>query len=110
MQWDRVKILMDKNGLTSKEIAAIAGVVPSSITKWKAGASIRTDALMRIAIHFGVSSDWLLGGSCAPPFIHDSPAQQDLNTLHRITGKCTECEKKQAHIDRLERIIDKLTK
>ena len=101
MTWDKVKMLMDKNGLTSKEVAAIAGVVPSAITKWKAGASIRTDALQRIAVHFGVSSDWLLGSSTAPP----TPKEK---TLHCAPGPCQECVIKDAEITRLNKIIDKL--
>jgi transcriptional regulator with XRE-family HTH domain len=99
MTWDKIKQLMDKDGLTSKEVADIAGVVPSAITKWKAGASIRTDALQRIAVHFGVSSDWLLGTSTAPP------EQKKMNC---DVGPCRECAKKEAEIKRLNKIIDKL--
>lgn len=110
MQWDRVKALMEKNGLTSKDIAAIAGVVPSAITKWKAGSSIRSNALRRIAVYFGVSSDWLMAASSDPPSKHAPIIIPDGKTLHCAPDSCPECAKKQAHIDRLERIIDKLTK
>jgi transcriptional regulator with XRE-family HTH domain len=168
MTWDKVKTLMEKNGLTSKEIAAIAGVVPSAITKWKAGSSIRTDALQRIAVHFGVSSDWLLGNETFGSRLKQSRERAGItpeelgkkveakatyilgleNGVHPPTdglsnvlapilgvtvewlqdgimmpgmtgnvGPCIECAKKdieigkkQAQIERLEKIIDKLMK
>jgi len=45
----------------------------------------------------GISFEWLRDGD------------KNMNKLEK-TGSCAECVKKQAHIDRLERIIDKLTK
>lgn len=108
MTWDKIKQLMDKDGLTSKEVAAIAGVVPSAITKWKAGASIRTDALHRIAVHFGVSSDWLLGASTAPPVEAIQNNRVTEKKLHGYSRPCHECAKKAAEINRLNKIIDKL--
>ena len=60
--WQRIQSLMEKTGISSRELAKIAGVVPSAVTKWKAGSSIRNAALSRIAIHFGVSTDWLVTG------------------------------------------------
>jgi DNA-binding Xre family transcriptional regulator len=61
--WDRILSLMAKTRVNSKELADIAGVVPSAVTKWKKGASIRSDALRRIAVHFGVSLDDLVGNT-----------------------------------------------
>ena len=52
---------MKARGLNAKEIAEIAGVVPSAVAKWKAGGKIGADKLQRIADHFGESVDWLLG-------------------------------------------------
>lgn len=118
MQWDRVRELMEKNGLTSKDIAAIAGVVPSAITKWKAGSSIRSTALRRLAVYFGVSSDWLMSASSDPPSKHAPIITPEEKTLHSEMSdntepymvECLECKKKAIQIERLERIIDKLTK
>lgn len=61
--WERIFRLMHSNGVSSKQLAEIAGVVPSSVTKWKNGASIRNDSLQRIALHFGKSVDYLLTGT-----------------------------------------------
>ena len=60
--WDRISALMVENDVSSKKLAEIAGVAPSSVTKWSNGASIRNDALSRIAIYFGKTVDWLLTG------------------------------------------------
>ena len=54
---------MNARGLNAKEIAEIAGVVPSAVAKWKAGGKIGADKLQRIAEHFGESVDWILGRS-----------------------------------------------
>jgi transcriptional regulator with XRE-family HTH domain len=59
--WGRVLSLMQRERLSAKDLAAIAGVVPSAVVKWKHGGSIGADKLQRIASHFGESVDWLLG-------------------------------------------------
>ncbi len=59
--WERIFALMKAEGLNAKEIAHIAGVVPSAVAKWKTGGKIGADKLERIANHFGKSVDWLLG-------------------------------------------------
>jgi transcriptional regulator with XRE-family HTH domain len=71
--WKHIEPLMRKNGISSKKLAYIAGVVPSSVTKWKNGSSIRNEALNRIAVHFGVSVDWLLRESETSASIDASP-------------------------------------
>lgn len=57
--WTQIERLMAERGLTGADVARIAGVVPSAVTRWKAGAQIRLDTLSRIAQHFGVSVDAL---------------------------------------------------
>jgi hypothetical protein len=69
-------------------------------------------------LHFGVSTDWLLGTSKTP--IENSVATKypDAKVLHSAVSantelygaECKECKKKAVQIERLERIIDKLTK
>lgn len=70
--WPQIKALLDKTGISARKLAEIAGVVPSAVTKWKSGSSIRNDALNRISVHFGVSTDWLLTGNESPT--HPTPA------------------------------------
>ena len=52
---------MEGNGTTGKELARICDVAASAVTKWKKGGNIGNDKLKRISVHFGVSTDWLLG-------------------------------------------------
>jgi len=61
--WERISALMKDRCINAKEIAEIAGVVPSAVAKWKTGGKIGADKLQRIADHFGESVDWLLGRS-----------------------------------------------
>lgn len=57
--WERIEPLVNSSGLTMKQLAAIAKVVPSAVNKWKAGAQIRFASLLRIADYFGVPIDSL---------------------------------------------------
>ena len=51
---------MDREHVSAKKLAEIAGVVPSAVSKWKNGGSIGTDKIKRIADHFGVTIDDLV--------------------------------------------------
>lgn len=53
---------MQSKGIGKADLAKIAGVGASAVTKWAAGGAIRPATLKRVADHFGVSIDWLLGG------------------------------------------------
>ncbi|MDD2348286.1 MAG: helix-turn-helix transcriptional regulator [Kiritimatiellae bacterium] len=53
-QWERLEPLVKSSGLTMKQVADIAKVVPSAVNKWKAGAQIRFASLLRLADYFGV--------------------------------------------------------
>jgi len=61
-QWERIAELAKKHNISWTKLAKVAGVAPSAVTKWRSGGGIKTDALNRIAMHFGVSADWLLAG------------------------------------------------
>lgn len=52
---------MRQKSVSARELAEIAGVVPSAVMNWKRGHPIKTDSLLRIAVHFSVSVDSLLG-------------------------------------------------
>lgn len=81
--WERIHELMEKNRVNSKELADVAGVVPSAVTKWKSGSSIRNDALSRIALHFGVSTDYLMSGAREKDDIAlEQTAGAAINALH----------------------------
>lgn len=60
---DRFRDLRDKEGLTQEQLAQIAGVQVSTISKIESGATtkISSTILTAIADHFHVSTDFLLG-------------------------------------------------
>lgn len=83
---------MRRDGIGKAQLADAVGVGPSAVTKWAAGGAIRPVTLRQIALHFGVTVDWLLGekeenaGARERPMPYRSapqcrfPADCDLNT------------------------------
>lgn len=61
--FDAIQTLMNTNGVSKKELAAIAGVQPSSVTKWVSGGAIRLKYLHKIAQYFNVETQQILAGS-----------------------------------------------
>jgi len=74
--------------------------------------------ILQIVEVTGTSLDWLLGKSKAPTKKETACAYPDVKVLHSAMSdntelygaECKECKKKAVQIERLERIIDKLTK
>ena len=96
---------------TQRQFANKIDVPLTSYTNWVLG--LRTpnmEAIQKMCSHLGVSADWLLGLSTAQPFQEQTEKPSKTKTLNCSLGPCQECAKKQAHIERLERVIDKLTK
>jgi transcriptional regulator with XRE-family HTH domain len=59
---ERVKYLRTQSGLSQREFSEKMNVVRSAVTKWESGASMPPgDTISRIANHFGVTTDYLLG-------------------------------------------------
>lgn len=65
---ERILDLMKERKLTQKELAARIGVTESALSRFLSGATDRLDseALLRIARCFGVSTDFLLGETAVP--------------------------------------------
>lgn len=56
--------LLNEKGVTAYRVAKDTGLNPTTFTDWKKGkSSPKTDKLQKIADYFGVSLDWLTGGS-----------------------------------------------
>ncbi len=102
--------------MTQRQFANKLGVPLTSYTNWVLG--LRTpnmEVIQKICSRLSVSADWLLGLSTAPPPIEKRVTMGEESGAYRAV--CHECEKKdhelakkQEHVERLERIIDKLTK
>lgn len=94
---------------TQSAIAAELQVNQQTYARWELGdRQPKLQDLASIALHFGVSSDWLLG-------VDKSKHAKKLNSVmgdktELYMAECQECKKKAVQIERLERIIDKLTK
>jgi transcriptional regulator with XRE-family HTH domain len=60
---DRLFSLMEKRGITQKQLSEGIGISPRTISDWKTkGASPRADKIDRICGFLGVSAEWLLFG------------------------------------------------
>jgi len=60
----RILRLMEINSVTATELSIATGVYASSITKWKKGIQKpSTEAIVKIADYFGVTTDYLLIGA-----------------------------------------------
>jgi transcriptional regulator with XRE-family HTH domain len=58
----RIAQLISESGKTQSETSYDLRVPPAMLSRWSSGASIPSvENLIRIAEHFGVSADWLLG-------------------------------------------------
>lgn len=61
MFWDNFYLLCTKNGISPNALAKQLGIPSGSITAWSKGSVPRNNTLKKIAEHFDVSVDWLLG-------------------------------------------------
>lgn len=104
---DRLESL--RKGLTQKAFAEKLDVPLNTYTAWLRGERLPSyEAIEKICTVLCVSSDWLLGLAQAPPGKTLHSKMSDNTELYM--AECQECKKKAVQIDRLERIIDKLTK
>ena len=70
-----------KEKLTNGKIAKDLGVAPASLTHWCSGEKFPSgDMLVKIALYFGVSIDWLVG------FIESKSIKQDMKNACSVTG------------------------
>ena len=104
---DRLESL--RSDLTQKQMAAKIGVPLNTYTNWIRSINVpKADQLQKICTVFGVSSDWLIGLTQATQTKQLHSIMSDNADVY--LAECPECKKKDVKIERLERIIDKLTK
>lgn len=59
---ERIKILREASGLNQKDFAASLGIDATTYNKWEKTKSVPSiDTLVRLARHFGITVDYLLG-------------------------------------------------
>lgn len=61
MFYDRVKGLCDENGVKITNLLTELNMSPGNITRWKSGTIPDANTLVKLAQHFNVSTDYLLG-------------------------------------------------
>jgi len=60
---ERILSLMEERGVNAKKLTTSTGLNHSAITNWKNGqGKPSTEAIIKIADYFGVTTDWLLTG------------------------------------------------
>jgi len=70
--FDRFKLLASQAGTTVNAAAKELGISSGSVTSWKNGTEPGSSAVSKIADHFNVTTDYLLGKTDIPsPLTHD---------------------------------------
>lgn len=68
---DRIKILIDKNNISSSQFAAKVGIARSNLTKWqnmeRGQRNLSLNTLRKIAEAYNVSISWLQNGDSSEP-------------------------------------------
>ena len=67
--FDRISALCKERGTSPSAVAREIGLNNSSATYWKRGSIPKGDTLQKLAIYFGVTTDYLLG-NVSEPFFH----------------------------------------
>ena len=59
---ERLKELISEKGLNNQKLSDLTGIPRTSISNWLNGRrTVQIEALVQIALFFGVSTDYLLG-------------------------------------------------
>ena len=61
---ERIKELREEEGISQARLAEVTGLSQSAIAAWEVGKNvINANAIITLAKHFGVTTDYLLGVS-----------------------------------------------
>ena len=90
----RIKDLRTNSKLSMEQLAELLNVTKSRINMWENNGTVpRMDALIKVANHFGVTTDYLLGNDNNKNRTQNNVR---LNSLQRNLGKLNEKELAQA--------------
>ncbi len=79
-------MLLTRNSVGKKDLAKICGVRPSAVTKWVTGGGIDAINIAKIAIHFSVTTDWILGVTDrANPHAHANLNTSNYSPMNNLT-------------------------
>ncbi|MBR1580163.1 MAG: helix-turn-helix transcriptional regulator [Selenomonadaceae bacterium] len=90
----RIKELREHKNLSMQQLAISMGVTKSRVNMWENNGTVpRMDILIKLANHFGVTTDYLLGNDAGSELSSDN---KRLRFLQRNLGKLNEKELAQA--------------
>lgn len=95
---DRIKEIMKQQGINAKTLTEKCQLPASAITEWSKGkAKPSTEAIVKIAQYFNVSTDYLLGVTTEKtPFVEDEERSKILNSVISDLSDLPENLQKQA--------------
>lgn len=93
--FQRISELCKRDGITIKKLSEELDFAESLIRKWKNTSSPSIDKVKKIAKHFHVSTDYLIGATdiCEP--VETLMADEDFISLQRARSKMGEKDKKR---------------
>lgn len=98
----------EKYGITQQQLAELIGVNFRYISMIETGAKPLTEKFVKKLELLDAGRERQFSMSTDPPSVDRRVCMGEEKAVYNT--ECQECKKKQAHIERLERIIDKLTK
>ncbi|MBQ2835198.1 MAG: helix-turn-helix transcriptional regulator [Clostridia bacterium] len=81
MFYHTLYVLCKEHGTTITALARELNIAKGSPSNWQRGASPNSDVVMKIARHFGVSCDYLLGMDDVPSRLEEFSLTQDEREL-----------------------------
>lgn len=81
MFYHTLYVLCKEHGTTITALARELNIAKGSPSNWQRGASPNSDVVMKIARHFGVSCDYLLGMDDVPSRLEDFSLTQEEREL-----------------------------
>lgn len=90
MFYDNLKKICEEKKEKITPLVKECGGSTGSISKWRNGAYPNSDIVIKIAIHLGVSTDYLLLGKDSSPELNDEE-QECLEVFNRLKPKDRNC-------------------
>ena len=82
---DKIKLLREKSGMTQAELARKLGVTRSGVNAWEMGITTpSTQYIVELALHFKVSTDYLLEMPSAVTISVDGLSDREIAAVKEI--------------------------
>lgn len=112
--FSRIEKLRSDRRASYRDLAAVCGVSPQNVQRWKAGGTVMPEHLSKLAVYFNTSVDYLLGGVQPQLICEKRPStyatQQE--SPHDRPYACPACAVKDSEIaflrDALKSALDRI--